>query len=796
MNYLDTKNNIIIDDISLDELAKIENLSIKTRGMLLKANLTSLPLILKYYKLNHHFLKLYQCDYFLNKELLILCKKYFKLNLEKIKTEHKNPTKTKRIIIENPLANIAGFEGITVRSYNVLFKANLTSLSLVLEYYKCKHDFLRLKNCGFDSNNELIKFCKRHTSILYETMIDLFPQNKSETTYINNYENPLDKIAGFKGLSDSSCILLYNANFTSLNLVLDYYYSNLSFLKIIGCKSNTNNEIIMFCKKHSSLLYETMKEMFSQTELDTTNINVVKSKTIIEKLDTFNSIQLLFIENYYNQLLSNLDIQNLKILKRKIYINNYKELFMIKFENDFFFKNIDNNIIIEFIELKSKLQNYIHYIYSLDNKQILKIYIKQLLDDSIPEIQTDIDNKIDSIFDKDDKIKVCSLIDLVFNNNTFFNYRRHLIFKYIYYNDNYEKESLDSIALKIGVKRNRVIDIKDRFEREFVYFIKDIIKYLGSNIKYYDLEVKPLNIIKYTILENINHAEEVNFNSDFYAVVFKVLLNISDSNNNYYRDIKFRIENKNKLKIQEIYLVKKDLLWFFDFEKFIKMFDTLIKSNVKVSYELKFEEFLKEFIKKGNLEYFYEIKLICLSIIQYKYNLIPNNVDNIIIERTTPIKDYDYYVYIIEKNGSPMTINQLSDQLNLKYPNLNSSKKFIKEQISNNKFHFINIGRGSKFGIKEWEKDYSNVIGLTYGDIVANYLLDKNEPMHISDIVNHINLLDLKTYERSLIRVLEVERKKRFVFYKGGFIGLESKQYSNEFNIKVKPGKLNGTKSL
>ena len=79
------------------------------------------------------------------------------------------------------------------------------------------------------------------------------------------------------------------------------------------------------------------------------------------------------------------------------------------------------------------------------------------------------------------------------------------------------------------------------------------------------------------------------------------------------------------------------------------------------------------------------------------------------------------------------------------------------------------------------------MIGFTFSDIVAKYLSNKNKPKHISVILNHLNNSGYNTYERSLIRSLQLELKKRFVFYNDGYIGLVSKRYTNEYTIKDNP---------
>lgn len=107
------------------------------------------------------------------------------------------------------------------------------------------------------------------------------------------------------------------------------------------------------------------------------------------------------------------------------------------------------------------------------------------------------------------------------------------------------------------------------------------------------------------------------------------------------------------------------------------------------------------------------------------------------------------------------------------------------------------------YGLAEWENKFS-IKGGTIRSIVAEYLADKDEPVHISEIEAHVKQFR-KTKAITILGNLKIEKSKTFTFYNSGYVGLASKHnhipkdYYNKLNLNrfrfSFNGKFEGAKS-
>lgn len=77
----------------------------------------------------------------------------------------------------------------------------------------------------------------------------------------------------------------------------------------------------------------------------------------------------------------------------------------------------------------------------------------------------------------------------------------------------------------------------------------------------------------------------------------------------------------------------------------------------------------------------------------------------------------------------------------------------------------------SNYGLKLWEH-LKGFKGGTIKGLVVEFLLTQDKPIHISVIGAYINKFRPETNDYSIIQNLKLDTKSRFLFYKGGFIGL------------------------
>lgn len=202
------KNNL--EDISLDKLH--ENLRLSSRAVKVckESGLDSLYSILNFYATNYSFQRIENCGDVTERELMRLWNKY--------KDRFLSEEKKERISIpfDVSLESLSIKHNLSRRAYNVCHNTGLFSLSQILEYYIENHSFHFIRNCGSNSNNELISLCEKYLDnklfVEVETVGDTISQSIEslspfqKSTLNRHFEFLVSKLSirAFNGLSKIS----------------------------------------------------------------------------------------------------------------------------------------------------------------------------------------------------------------------------------------------------------------------------------------------------------------------------------------------------------------------------------------------------------------------------------------------------------------------------------------------------------------------------------------------------------------------------------------------------------------
>ena len=158
---------IVKENISLEQLAKMENLSICSSNVCEWNGLKNLTAILSYYWENNDFLGLRNCGSKSNIELIELCKKYEKYISQPEKIIPENPiekqidslTIRQKKILNNSINSL--IRNLSVRTFNCIDKYSNSNFSLIgLREIIINRDFnfRNLRNVGKLSEDELKYF--------------------------------------------------------------------------------------------------------------------------------------------------------------------------------------------------------------------------------------------------------------------------------------------------------------------------------------------------------------------------------------------------------------------------------------------------------------------------------------------------------------------------------------------------------------------------------------------------------------------------------------------------------------
>lgn len=139
-------------------------------------------------------------------------------------------------------------------------------------------------------------------------------------------------------------------------------------------------------------------------------------------------------------------------------------------------------------------------------------------------------------------------------------------------------------------------------------------------------------------------------------------------------------------------------------------------------------------------------------------------------------------VSVLEEAGKPMHFNEISERASALLPGKFAlSGRNIHARLDRHKNRFTWAGMGM-FALTEWDVgvrdgDPANVLRPTrrkgIGDEIAMALMERGEPMHLSEIEHHIlEVRGIAVIIRSIAASISTDKAGRFVWLGGGMVGL------------------------
>lgn len=177
-------------------------------------------------------------------------------------------------LINNPtndltLEQLSILEKLSQRTINVCNATGLKTLSEIFQFKIINSGFLRIRNCGAKSNEELIRICDKYLNFfirnsdngdffVFENANPLSSKEKQiEENVVTLKENiSLETLADIEGLSIRSYNVCKLADLSSLQSLLEYYYNHkrAGFLSIKHCGQKSNAELIKICLKYENTI--------------------------------------------------------------------------------------------------------------------------------------------------------------------------------------------------------------------------------------------------------------------------------------------------------------------------------------------------------------------------------------------------------------------------------------------------------------------------------------------------------------------------------------------------------------
>ena len=578
----------------------------------------------------------------------------------------------------------------------------------------------------------------------------------------------IDEIYFSGSISVRSFNVCNDNDLKDLAAILQHYKNYNTFGNLRNCGRKSNEELTALCLPYIDFNSDHFAEASKPEEqLITTIANFTRTQREI-----VNS----FIEINSNNLSNRSKNSITSFLNGNLKIRNISEKILAS--DRFNFKIIKNVGTKTVTELKSYIDSIIEFIgkvAQVENENDLvalrnRFFIEKTF--SISSIPNEIIES-QSIF---------SIVDFLISTDAIFEKSENIIFQQAFkiYNDQPEL-TLDDIAKKINISRERVRQIR-----------KNIIENLLSNLQFVR-SIEDDLYRKYGIDQNqylinidndlntqINLDNKTNFSAEFNT--FLIYVNLSNQ-----FDIVGEIEDvlqskyfnsKDRHNWENFYLVKNQLNNEFDFNSFAYDIDKRINAKNEKTYSFNFKSYLNNFIKIQDNSLISMVFPVAERIINKEFDLIIDLNDNIVFKRNTIKQVSEYAIEALEKLGVPSKIEQIYKLIEEDESEITKSQEALRGSLQRTP-DIIYFGRSSTYGLKKWEIEKEGIKGGTIKDIIFQFLQDKNDPIHIIELLNEVHKYREKTNAKNIITNLKLDPQKQFVILNQSFIGLSGKTYNS-----------------
>jgi len=645
-------------------------------------------------------------------------------------------------------------ENISIRSRNVCEFNRLSDIDSIFKFYFENQSFKDLRNCGNNSNEELIVFCEKYKNLSWT-------KSHSQKKQIKITVNQLFLNKEISMRSKNSC---KRVNLETLEDIVKYYRQHGTFKKIRNCGNNSNDELIELCHKYEK-----------------------SENPIAKQIDTLTVRQKKILNNLIESQSNGLSVRSLNAIEKfsnsNLTIRGFKELLIDPRYDLRRIKNIGEKSVDELVQFFKEIREQIEIIQLFENDDELTIelfntYLHRKFDLKSSDIA-----KIWNNYNSENGLPVFKTVDTLISNGYLFKEKELEIFKrgFNFWTDSLP-EKLENIAPNIRITRERTRQIRrkllDEINSKFA-FLK-ALEFDALNLYGLDINTEII-LVDNDLVEEIQQKESVSCNNIFITKILSILLNKTHT---LIGDIESCTFNSPKPKglayrWNSIYLVKKEVENSFNFESLAIDINRRLSDRIEEDYSFHFETYLISFQKEILEIDFFVIVQIAEHIIFNEFEISIDTFDQIIFRRNTKKQVIEYVYDILKEKNKPLDIYQIYNILVSKHPNVTKSAEALRGSCQRDP-NLICFGRSSIYGLHIWEKDES-IKGGTMHDIAEEFLIQFEIPKHIDKITEYVSQYRPSVTSKNLLYNLKSAENRRFIFFKNYHIGLIKRQYNEEF---------------
>jgi hypothetical protein len=354
--------------------------------------------------------------------------------------------------------------------------------------------------------------------------------------------------------------------------------------------------------------------------------------------------------------------------------------------------------------------------------------------------------------------------------------------------------TLDEVAEKQALSRERVRQIRNNAFHETFEITDEVIECKKDSdfIKYIDLLQRKDDWVYFLdYIENngcITHnddrihyllkKEQSSLSSQF---VLQVIANVYMEK--YCLIGGFEVCERKKT-CKNTFLIKKEFLDVFDFEKLIVEFKNHLESN-NAEYNLNIDDYISNsscWISAVDLNKFDCIVSVVKDVLLYEFHLYSNSDGLITIPATKEKSPSDVIYEILKQNRNPMHLNDIFAEFKKVLPEHKYTEPAQLRSWLQRHDAITHRNRSSIYTLKEW----NHIKTGTIRDAIVEFLLKNDLPQTADDITEYVLQYFPKTNIASIRTTMYNDTKKRFAYFNANLFGLANKHYSAEYEI-IKP---------
>ena len=807
-----------LKSITVDDLLNKNEISVRARKFCNNSNINSLFDIFDSYEKGRLFYEFKKAGTQICVELQGLCKKYDniaqEIDLKEIKTEHLRNNNYISVNCSNSNTSKASDSTDVVKHFQHFQKSELKIINLELlrdNKILSERAANYCKTKRLDTLFKIISYYERKGTFSKNDIAYAGEITCIELDFLCRYLNSNDKIIE---LREKHCPNTYESKPSKKNELNIYTaeqsHAYLQAKELINRVGKVTTQKIQENESSDQIEKELFKEDLKEISLDelidsfqisvrTRNccyyadihslFDIVTcynkhGMTFFQKMKGAGRKTLQELENLCKETLSNNKVERVKNKEPHGQFIRYEEVVRIieklsEREREILF-SLSHLILLKETIIEEKAKIYGHYCFEpfvidfFERNHYLPMFwiLEKSITDNI-SLKTDILLNSFKFFNDRQTLSLEQLASKHSKSRDQIRKMRNDFFEEIYSFD-YEKNLIKG-------KRLSFLKIAEIFEK----ICKDDFKYLLSEL--IDLDVTNH---KSSEVYNLLKKEKCNFSIEFALQIITYIFP-----NNFVLFGGFEIPNyKNtweyvykKSTWTNIFLIKKDLTLFFDFEKMRESFSNLLNNN-DTEYYLDIDDYVSNSDCWINFDFTKNeiIADVVQEILLFEFGLCPELDGGIKIPANKKCNPSEVVYKILQQNGKPMLLNDIFIEFKKIHPNHKYTEAAQLRSYLLNNDAITHRKRNSEYTLKEWK----HIKTGTIRDAIVDFLDKKNLPQTINEISEYVLQYFPESNVSSVRTTMYSDSKKRFSFFDNNLFGLSSKEYPIEYRQIDKVGQV------